>query len=63
MDEVPLFHLLAEEGRTIADALEETIQFFEGMKVGIGITTAEDLERRLVQLRRAGATLSGSSWS
>jgi hypothetical protein len=63
MEDVPLYHLLAKEGRTIGDAIQETIEFFEGMKIGIGITTSEDLERRLVQLRKAAGALSASSWS
>ena len=63
MDDVPLFHLLRAEGQTIASAIEETIEFFEGMRVGIGVTTAEDLDRRLVELRKALSALAGSSWT
>jgi hypothetical protein len=33
------------------------------MKIGIGITTAQDLDRCLAELRKAAAALSGSSWS
>jgi hypothetical protein len=63
MDDVPMFHLIEQERQAIAAAIEETIQFFEGMKVGIGVTTAEDLDRRLVELRKAQAALAGSSWT
>lgn len=50
-----------EELAEVLEPIMQTIEFFEGMSAGIGVTTAKDMERRLVELRKAATILGADS--